>query len=759
MRHVAWILALVVCWTSAAAAGPHAFRGQRLDDALRLLQRTGLPIIFSSEIVTADMRVTSEPRATNTRDILNELLAAHGLKAEAGPGGTLLVVRDPRAVRRSPAHISPPRTDEPVTPSRAPTDGATFTDRVIVHAADGQVEPAASGMALDGRTLRAMSNPAQSDGLDAVRAMPGVAADDDFRADFSVRGSPYRQIGIVVDGVATRWLQHTVYGRKDASSLSMFGSGILDRGTLQSGAFPRLYDETLGAQLDLSIKEGSRDTTHFAGLAGGTSAAFLADGPLGSNRRGSWTAGVRNSYRSWPPETRSPQDSAFAFADMHAKLVYDVTATQQVTVTALGGRSTLDTMDDPFDGAFGAGTDRAALVTAGWQSTLPARTVLRQRLFYVGQQLASTPAPHEVGSRLVNRAIGYRADAMRGVLGGVLDAGAELSALSAVRDRALVGRTALLDAFTATWATHAAFVDFARMLPGRASFEAGARASDSTLVRDRAVSPWILTSVRLARGWTVKASAGSSHQFPDVDAVMGAAGSPSLVPEAATHVDVGIARQWARLMWQTTAFTRVERHILRAPADGWRLADGVLVQPPITPFHNALTGSSRGVEIIVTPRETTRLAGWMSYTFAATRQTDATTGETFAADFDRRHAFNADGFVTLPRQMVVGLVVRAASGLPIPGYFTATNGTLLVGDRRNTVRLPPYIRLDARMQRTFFASRHAVTLFGELLNVFDADNRGIGDGVVDPIIGIASGFMRSLSPRRATFGIQLDLSR
>ena len=57
-------------------------------------------------------------------------------------------------------------------------------------------------MALDGRTLRAMSNPAQSDGLDAVRAMPGVAADDDFRADFSVRGSPYRQIGIVVDGVA-----------------------------------------------------------------------------------------------------------------------------------------------------------------------------------------------------------------------------------------------------------------------------------------------------------------------------------------------------------------------------------------------------------------------------------------------------------------------------------------------------------------------------------------------------------------------------
>jgi hypothetical protein len=51
------------------------------------------------------------------------------------------------------------------------------------------------------------------DGLAAVHAMPRVTAVDDFRSDFSVRGSPYRQIGIVIDGVATPWLQHTVYGR------------------------------------------------------------------------------------------------------------------------------------------------------------------------------------------------------------------------------------------------------------------------------------------------------------------------------------------------------------------------------------------------------------------------------------------------------------------------------------------------------------------------------------------------------------------
>jgi hypothetical protein len=40
----------------------------------------------------------------------------------------------------------------------------------------------------------------------------------------------------------------------------------------------------------------------------------------------------------------------FAFADGHAKLVYDLSPTQQIRATALGGRSTLDTLDEPLVG-------------------------------------------------------------------------------------------------------------------------------------------------------------------------------------------------------------------------------------------------------------------------------------------------------------------------------------------------------------------------------------------------------------------------
>ena len=59
------------------------------------------------------------------------------------------------------------------------------------------------------------------DPLRVVQAMPGVAGGDDFRSEYSVRGSPYRHAGPVVDGVAAPWLQHAALGRGNTGTLTM----------------------------------------------------------------------------------------------------------------------------------------------------------------------------------------------------------------------------------------------------------------------------------------------------------------------------------------------------------------------------------------------------------------------------------------------------------------------------------------------------------------------------------------------------------
>lgn len=89
---------------------------------MRELQAEGLQIIFSSDLVRPEMRVASEPAGAGAREILDALLAPHGLRAQPGPGGSLLVLpasSDPRprppASRPPPPEITllSPRSDEP----------------------------------------------------------------------------------------------------------------------------------------------------------------------------------------------------------------------------------------------------------------------------------------------------------------------------------------------------------------------------------------------------------------------------------------------------------------------------------------------------------------------------------------------------------------------------------------------------------------------------------------------------------------------
>jgi hypothetical protein len=765
MRPVVGSLAVLLCCASAAAAGPHGLKGRRLEDALRLLQSEGLPIVFSSEIVTPQMHVTIEPEAASPRRQLDEILAPNGLVAEAGPGGVIIVLRahDMPASKPAPNAAVQKRTAGRAVDGSgtAAPDTTTYTDRVTVSAADGVTTHGGSISTQDRASFQESGATMEPEGMAAVHSMPRVSAVDDFHSEFSVRGSPYRQIGIVIDGVATPWLQHAVYGRNDHGSLSMFGSGSLDNATLQAGAYPRVYDDTLGAQLELSLREGSRQSMRLSGTAGGLTTAVDGEGPIGSSGRGSWIVGVRNSYASWPPGPHSASDPGFAFSDLHAKLVYDVSPTQQVSLTALGGMSSLDTIEELRVAPLVAGTDHAELMALRWQSILPSHTVVRQEFFGVGQGLSGTLSTGESAGSSSNRAIGYQGQILRPLAGGVLQAGGEMSRVSGSREAGPFGSDMASISGQAAWMTHAGYVDFSRTARGGSSFEAGARVSDSTLVRQHAVSPWILGAWRLSKTWTVNGSVGASRQFADLDAVLAAGAQSRLEPERATHVDAGIEQRFSNgFRWQATFFHRLDHDVLRDPATTPRLVQGVIVEPPVpSAAGNALSGASRGLELVAIPGHAGRLSGWLSYSYARTLQHDTVTEETFYSDFDRRHTFNGTGTFRFGAQTNATLVMRAASGVPIPGYFEMRDGLLVVGDRLNVVRLPAYARLDARVQRRLFSSRHEVTLFAEVLNALNKRNEGLAAGSIQSSTGEAIGFTQSLLPRRASVGIHISWSR
>ena len=87
----------------------------------------------------------------------------------------------------------------------------------------------------------------------------------------------------------------------------------------------------------------------------------------------------------------------------------------------------------------------------------------------------------------------------------------------------------------------------------------------------------------------------------------------------------------------------------------------------------------------------------------------------------------------------------------------ARDGGLFVGERRNAIRLPPYARLDARVQRTLVSSRGRLTVFTEVLNVLNRWNEGAADGSIQPLTSEAVGISRRSLSRRASIGIGIDL--
>src|SRR6188508_995498 len=170
MRHVACGLVLLCCCATLVAADQTAFQGRSLEEALRVLQRAGLPIVFTSEVVKPGMRVLLEPHSSVPRQQLDELLAPHGLKADVGPRGVLLVVIDRSAALREPAPHARPATRTTTAqrpPSSPPPETSQYADRVRVWGwSEHTPGSAGSETRLTGTAVNTASSVLSGDGLD-----------------------------------------------------------------------------------------------------------------------------------------------------------------------------------------------------------------------------------------------------------------------------------------------------------------------------------------------------------------------------------------------------------------------------------------------------------------------------------------------------------------------------------------------------------------------------------------------------------------
>jgi outer membrane receptor for Fe3+-dicitrate len=150
------------------------------------------------------------------------------------------------------------------------------------------------------------------------------------------------------------------------------------------------------------------------------------------------------------------------------------------------------------------------------------------------------------------------------------------------------------------------------------------------------------------------------------------------------------------------------------------------------------------------------VTGWLSYAFGRNRYSDFVTGESFWGDSDQRHTMNAYASYRHSDRASFVAKLRFGSNFPVPGYYTEQDGSYVIGRARNTARLPYYSRLDLRANRAFNWSNRRLTLFAEVINVFDRANVRFRPPRVNGLTGRTTTPFETMFPIVPSVGILIE---
>jgi hypothetical protein len=648
------------------------------------------------------------------------------------------------------------------------TEGTgTYAETVTVRgfATGARRESAvAAEQTLAGTELQQLRGVLANDPLRAVQVLPSVAAGDDFRSEFAIRGAGIRQMNFTFEGISTPFLLHTVQQVHDSGSVAMVNGDVLQEISLLSGSYPQRYGNRTGAEIDFRMRDGSRDRAQRHLSVSAIDASGVVEGPLGSAKRGSWLASARKSYLNFILDRVYPvQNVSFGFVDTQAKVVLDASVRHQLQLAFTAGRSQLERQPDKL----GAGNlrdadNQSAVGVMTWRYIASPRVTLTQRVAATENGFRNRSRDGaDLDSGDAHEAL-YRADLAFAPAGGVLlEGGAETrwSSGAGREQRLSGGRFQLREDYdsSATSASAYAQVRLAASSTG-ASVVPGLRVDRRSLTGATTASPWIQARWPLTHALTLRGGAGVYRQEPGFVEVLGTRGTPTLRLERAYHADLGIeGRIGAAGRWQLTMYDREDRDLLSLPASDVRVVDGGLVFGSLTSrYVNALDGYARGVEWLMQRQTPNGLSGWVSYALGFNRYRDRTTNETFWGDFDQRHTVNVYGNYRVSERLSLSARFRAGSNFPVTGYWASRDGEYFVGTERNTVRVPLYSRLDVRANRTFTWERRRLTLFLEAINVLNRSNVRFALPAIDRRTFQTTGLLETMAPLIPSAGILLE---
>lgn len=739
-RRVACALLAVLCLSTlavpaAAQGGKGSFRGLTLTAALQRLQAQGVPVFFSNGIVRDSMRVETEPHGGSPREILDEILRPHGLRAEELAGRLVVVAAPP----------VPPSTENNRRPEAEPEPLPVVQDEVDVFG-DAAQPPVAGleethGTQSIGAAETAVWPHLGNDAFRAVSLLPG-AASSEASSQVHIRGSRDDEVLIVLDGLELLAPYHL---QEFDSALSIVAPSFLERVELSTGGYPAEYGDRMSGVIDMKTMAPSRSRRFELGLGllyGEASASGTLPGDdgrwYGAARGGNYHLALEVNGRGEKP----------SYWDTFGKLEFAPRPNQTLQLNTLAAEDDfgLDAEDEFGQEGSGPGGEHYRSHWGNRYFWLTHGAVVGPDLFAetiasagrVGRDRSGTTESkegedgfavrdardlHFAGLKQVWRAQPGERRSFEG--------GAELrwlhSDIDYRKERAQVGTPGFQGTLDYTQA--GAFLS-TRLKPWTTlTADLGARYDYNGATGENHLSPrlnlaWAPRNddvFRFAWGWYYQSQRPNELQVED--------GETGLAPdEQAEHLILGYEHRRA-----SGALLRVEayrRRLSRLRVRYENLYDPIVLFPELSGDRVRIApdgGLATGIEVLLRGADRGPLTWWLTYTYSSTEEEIA--GRHVPRAVDQPHALRAD----LNYRTGSGWNFNAAwlyhTGWPTTSLtgraVTAPDGSIgfePVFGPYNGERLSAYHRLDARVSRGWRLPLGHLDTYVDLQNLYDRRN-------------------------------------
>lgn len=254
------------------------------------------------------------------------------------------------------------------------------------------------------------------------------------------------------------------------------------------------------------------------------------------------------------------------------------------------------------------------------------------------------------------------------------------------------------------------------------------------------VEPRLSSTFQIIPKLSAKAALGFYHQSPQSADLSAVFGNPKLGVERAFHLLAGSTYKITdQISFEEVFFySKSNDLVTRNSSDTPALARALVQQGE---------GRAYGVQVLLRHELTSRFFGWVSYTLMRSERKDNCAGSsTFVDpdglaptvtscvpgawrlfDYDQTHVATVVGSYDLGAGFEFGARFRYATGFPrtpVIGSFVSTRRDLYEPEfgAQNSIRIPSFIQLDARVSKRFTAAWGKAEFYIDVQNVTDRSN-------------------------------------